>query len=89
MRRRLGGTKGAQKEPGIKIFLWKRKGKQSTGKRNFVPHSIVSVVRRVEFVSDRVSYITLRGRWCNILVLNVHGQSEENSDDSKENFIRN
>ena len=29
----------------------------------FVHHRIVSAVKRVEFVSDRVSYIVLRGRW--------------------------
>ena len=39
---------------------------------------------RVEFVSDRMSYIVLRGRWCNIIVLNVHAPSEEKSDGSKE-----
>jgi hypothetical protein len=33
---------------------------------------IVSAVRRVSFISDRMSYIILRGRWCNIIVLNVH-----------------
>ena len=37
-------------------------------------------VKRVEFVSDRVSYIVLRGRWCNIIVLNMHESSEEKSD---------
>ena len=53
----------------------------------FVHHRIVSAVNRVEFVSDRVSFnIVLRGRWCNIIVLNVHAQSEDNSDDSKDNF---
>jgi len=53
----------------------------------FVQHRIVSAVKRVEFVSDRVSYIVLRGRWCNIIVLNVHAPSEDKSDDSKE-FLR-
>ena len=52
----------------------------------FVLHRIVSAVKRVDFVSDRVSYIVLRGRWCNIIVLNVHAPSEENSDDSKDSF---
>jgi hypothetical protein len=33
---------------------------------------IISAVKRVEIVSDRVSYIILRGRWCHITVLNVH-----------------
>jgi hypothetical protein len=33
--------------------------------------TIISAVRRVEYVSDRMSYIILRGRWCNIIVVNV------------------
>jgi len=53
------------------------------GTRVFVHHRIVSAVKRVEFVSDRVSYIVLRGRWFNIIVLTVHAPSEEKSDDSK------
>ena len=48
----------------------------------FVHHRIVSAVKRVEFVNDRVSYIVQRGRWCNIIVLNVHAPSEEKTDDS-------
>jgi len=32
-----------------------------------------------------VSYIVLKGRWCNT-VLNVHAPSEEKSDDSKDRF---
>ena len=51
-----------------------------------VHHRIVSAVKRVEFVSDRVLYIVLRGRLCNIIVLNVHAPSEEKSDDSKDSF---
>ena len=52
----------------------------------FVHHRIVSAVKRVEFVSNRMSYIVLRGRWCDIIVLNVHAPSEEKSDDSKDSF---
>ena len=55
----------------------------------FVHHRIISAVKRVEFVSDRVSYIVLTGRWCNIIVLNVHAPSEDKSDDSKIVFTRN
>jgi hypothetical protein len=50
----------------------------------FVHDSIMSAVKRVEFVSDRMSYTVLRGCWCNIL--NVHVPSEEKSDDSKDSF---
>jgi hypothetical protein len=41
----------------------------------FVHHRIASAVKRVEYVSERVSYIVLRGHWCNIIVLNVHASS--------------
>jgi len=40
-------------------------------------------VNGVEFISDRFSYIVLRGRWLNIIVENVHAPSEEKSDESK------
>jgi hypothetical protein len=52
----------------------------------FVHKRIVSAVRRVEFVSDRMSYILLSGRWCNIIVVNVHAPGEDTSDDIKEGF---
>jgi len=38
----------------------------------FVHHRTVSAGKREEFVSDSVLYTVLRGRWCNIIVLNVH-----------------
>jgi len=47
---------------------------------------IASEVKRVEFVNDRLSYIVVRGRWCNIIVLNVHAPSEEKSDEAKDSF---
>jgi hypothetical protein len=40
----------------------------STG--SFVHKRIISAVKMVEFVNDRISYITLRGRWFHIIVLN-------------------
>jgi hypothetical protein len=56
-----------------------------------VQHKIVSAVKRIQFVSDGVSYILviMRGRWSNIIVLNAHAPSEEKSDDSKDSFMRN
>ena len=52
----------------------------------FVHHRIGLAVKRTEFVSNRISHIVLRGRWCNVIVLNVSAPSEEKSDDSKDNF---
>ena len=43
-------------------------------------------MKRVEFVSDRLSYVVLRGCWHNIIVVNVHTPSEEKSDESKDSF---
>jgi hypothetical protein len=47
---------------------------------------IISAVKRVEFVSDRMSYIILRGCWCDIVILNVHAPTEDKIDDMKDRF---
>jgi hypothetical protein len=33
----------------------------------FIHKRFISAVRRVEFVTDRMSYMMSRGRWCNII----------------------
>jgi exonuclease III len=33
-----------------------------------------------------VSYIILRGRWCHIIVLNVHAPTQDKTDDVKDSF---
>jgi hypothetical protein len=52
----------------------------------FTHKRIVSAVRRMEFISVWMSYIILRGRWCNIIVLNVHAPCEDKGDDVKDSF---
>jgi exonuclease III len=47
---------------------------------------IISAVKRVEFITDRMSYIILKGRWCHIIVLNVHAPTEDKTDDVKDSF---
>jgi hypothetical protein len=54
----------------------------------FVNHRTVSAVKRVEFVSNRMPYIVVRGRWCSIILLNVQAPSEEKSDDSKDSSYK-
>jgi hypothetical protein len=51
-----------------------------------VDKRIISAVNRVEFVSDRMSYMLLRGRWCHVVVLNVHAPTEDKTDVVKDSF---
>jgi hypothetical protein len=47
---------------------------------------IISTVKRVEFVSDRMSYIILSGCWCHVIVLNIHAPREDKINDVKDSF---
>jgi hypothetical protein len=47
---------------------------------------IISAVKRAEFVSDGMSCIILRGCWCHIIILNVRAQTDNKTDDVKDNF---
>jgi endonuclease/exonuclease/phosphatase family metal-dependent hydrolase len=64
-----GGT-----EPAGEYTLFCGKGNENHEMRTgFIGHKrIISAVKRVEFISDMMSYIILRGRLCHIIVLNVH-----------------
>jgi hypothetical protein len=48
---------------------------------------IVSTVKRVEIVSDRMLYITLEGCWCDI-ILNMHAPTVDKDDDIKGSFLQ-
>jgi len=63
------------------FFYGKGTKNHQLGTRFFVHHRTLSAVKRVEFVSNRVPYIVLRGCCNNIIVLNVHAPSEEKRDD--------
>jgi 23S rRNA C2498 (ribose-2'-O)-methylase RlmM len=51
-----------------------------------VQKRIISAVERVEFVSDRMSYIILKGHWCHIIVLNVHTPIQDKTNEVKDSF---
>jgi hypothetical protein len=42
------------------------------GTGSFVHKGIISAVKTTEFISDNMSCVTLRGRWCDIVFPNVH-----------------
>jgi hypothetical protein len=80
--------KGGTVITGDYIFIYGKETKILNWERIFFAnHEIESAVRIGTFVSDRMSYIVLRGRWFYNIVSNVHTPSE-NSDDSKDGFMR-
>jgi hypothetical protein len=46
----------------------------------FVHKGMISATKRVEFITAIMSYIITRGRWCDIIVLNVHEPTEDESE---------
>jgi hypothetical protein len=54
--------------------------------RFFVHNRIISAVKRIEFFSEKMSYITLKGHWCDIIVLNAHAPTDDIDDDIKDSL---
>jgi exonuclease III len=79
---------------GVQEVRWDKGGTEPAGDyadhhsgTGFYVHKrIISAVKRVEFVSDRMLYITLSGRWCDIIVHNLHAPTEDKCDDTKDSF---
>jgi hypothetical protein len=82
-RREKGGTEWAEN---YKFFYGQGNGDHQLGTDFLIHKRIISAVRRVEIISDRMSYVILRGCWCNIIVLNVHAPCEDKGDDVKVSF---
>ena len=68
------------------LFYGEGNANHQLGHGCFIHRRIRSAVKKVESISDRVSCITLKGRWCDIIVLNVHSPTEDKDDDIKDSF---
>jgi hypothetical protein len=68
-------------------FFMEEEKKHQMGTRYFVHHRM-SAIKKVEFVI-RMIYIVLRGRWYNIILMNAHATTVEESDDLKDTNTKN
>jgi hypothetical protein len=70
------------------FFYGKRNDNHELGTVSFLHKTNISAVKKIKFVSNRMSYITLRKRWCNIIVLNVHAPTEDKIYEMKDSFCK-
>jgi hypothetical protein len=80
------GEGGTERAEDYTFFYGAENEDRQLGTGFFVHKTIISAVGRVEFVSDGMSYIILRGHWCNIIVLIVYAPCEDESDDVQDSF---
>jgi hypothetical protein len=78
-----GGTKPA----GEYTFFYRKGNENHELGTGFVVYKrIISAVKRIEFISDRMSYVILRGRWCHFIVLKVNAPTVDKIYDGKDSF---
>jgi hypothetical protein len=74
------------KQRNIIFFYGKGNENRELGKGFFVHKRIISAVKNVDLVPDRMSNIILRDPWCDVTVLNVQAPTEDKIDDMKDSF---
>jgi hypothetical protein len=69
----------------VNIYFSKKMGMRIIIRYRFFGY-IRESVRSVEFVSNRMLYIILRGCWCDIIFLNIRAATDDKIDDVKDSF---
>jgi hypothetical protein len=77
---------GSQPAADYTFFYRNENTSHHLGTSFFVHQGIRSAVKRVEFISNRMSHIALRSLWCDIALLNEHSPVEDKSDDTKDSL---
>jgi hypothetical protein len=68
------------------FFYGKGNENHEFGMGLFVHKRIISAVKRIDSVSDRITYIILRGCWFQDIVLNVHPATKDKTGNVKHRF---
>jgi hypothetical protein len=80
------GKRGTERPEDYAFLYGEGNEDHQLGTGFFVHSRIMSAVRRVEFVSNRMTYIISRGLWRNIVFLNLNAPCDDKSDDVKDSF---
>jgi hypothetical protein len=72
---------------GEKIFFYEKMSESHELGAHFMHKRIILAVKRVEFVSDRMLYIILTVRWCDI-VMKVCVATENKIDNVKDSLYK-
>jgi len=51
-----------------------------------IKKNILPAVQNIKFVNERLSYVMIRTRWCNIVLINVCAPTEVANDNDKDTF---
>jgi hypothetical protein len=77
------GTGSTEPAGGYIIFCGKGNQNREFGTVFFVHKIIISTVKGIGFVSNKMSRVIQKGLWCDIVVLKVHAPTEVKIDDMK------